>query len=213
MNNTSLDDYNNPFDAIIDFEDALAKYTGAPYVVTTDCCTHAIELCFRYKQYTKTQLNTITIPKRTYLSVPMAFKKLNISYTLIDHNWRSEYNFGFTNVWDSARCLMPNMYKNGQMQCLSFGRTKPLEIGRGGAILLDDLDTYNWLKRASYDGRDLSYSPWQTQETFEVGYHYMIRPEECILGLNKLNGNEVTNTHTHVYPDISKINLSAVNAQ
>ena len=92
MNNASLDDYNNPFDAIIDYEDALAKYTNAPFVVTTDCCTHAIELCFRYKQYTKTQLNTITIPKRTYLSVPMVFHKLNIPYTLIDHHWRSEYS-------------------------------------------------------------------------------------------------------------------------
>lgn len=205
---TNLEDYDNPFDAITEFEDALSTYTNAPYVITTDCCTHAIELCFRYKQHTNEHLKTVTVPNRTYLSVPMMFHKLDIPYIIINHQWHGEYNFGFTNIWDSARCLMPNMYKNGQMQCLSFGRTKPLEIGRGGAILLDDLDTYNWLKRASYDGRDLSYSPWQTQETFTVGYHYMMRPEECIEGLDKLNNNEVTNTHTYVYPDISKIKLS-----
>ena len=203
----SLDDYSQPFDAIAGFEDALSKHTGAPYVVTTDCCTHAIELCFRYKQYTKTELNTITIPKRTYLSVPMVFHKLNIPYTLIDHEWHNEYNFGFTNIWDSARCLMPNMYRSGQLQCLSFGRTKPLEIGRGGAILLDDLDTYNWLKRASYDGRDLSCSPWQSQETFEVGYHYMMRPEECVDGLNKLSNCEVKNTYSHNYPNLTNISI------
>ena len=32
------------------FEQELATFTGAPYVVTTDCCTHAIELCFRLLQ-------------------------------------------------------------------------------------------------------------------------------------------------------------------
>jgi dTDP-4-amino-4,6-dideoxygalactose transaminase len=33
------------FEKIVEFESALAKFTGAPYAVMTDCCTHAIELC------------------------------------------------------------------------------------------------------------------------------------------------------------------------
>ena len=190
----------NPFDAIRDFENALSDYTGAPYVITTDCCTHAIELCFRYKKY-----NSVTVPKHTYLSVPMVFHKLNIPYTLIDQSWNNEYNFGFTNIWDSARKLSINMYKNGQIQCLSFGRTKPLEIGRGGAILLDDVDMYRWLKMAAYDGRDLSFVPWEKQQTFQVGYHYMMRPEECVVGINKINNDEITHNYNHNYPDLSKI--------
>ena len=36
---------NGMFDKILEFETALAEYTGAPYAVMTDCCTHAIELC------------------------------------------------------------------------------------------------------------------------------------------------------------------------
>jgi dTDP-4-amino-4,6-dideoxygalactose transaminase len=36
------------FEKIVEFESALAKFTGAPYAVMTDCCTHAIELCLRY---------------------------------------------------------------------------------------------------------------------------------------------------------------------
>jgi dTDP-4-amino-4,6-dideoxygalactose transaminase len=203
----NIKEYSNPFDAVTEFENTLSAYTNSPFVVTTDCCTHAIELCFRYKQAINECPDIITIPNKTYVSVPMTFRKLNIEYQLINSDWRSEYNFGFTNVWDSARCLMPNMYKNGQMQCLSFGRTKPLEIGRGGAILLNDPDTYNWLKRASYDGRDLSYLPWQTQETFTVGYHYMMRPEECVDGLNKLNNDEVTNTYSHKYPNLMDISI------
>ena len=204
-----ISDYNQPFDAITEFENELSKYTNAPYVVTTDCCTHAIELCFRYKQYTEQNLKTVTIPNKTYISVPMVFHKLGILYKLIDHNWNSEYNFGFTNVWDSARCLIPGMYKPGQIQCLSFGRTKPLEIGRGGAILLDDEDAYKWLRKAGYDGRDLSISPWQNQKIFNVGYHYMMRPEEAVEGLNVLSSNKVSNSYVHSYPNISELTISS----
>ena len=41
------------FDKIIEFETALAEYTGAPYAISTDCCTHAIELCLIYKKIKK----------------------------------------------------------------------------------------------------------------------------------------------------------------
>ena len=201
-----ISDYKNPFDAIEDFENTLSDYTGAPYVVTTDCCTHAIELCFRYKQSIN-PIDAVTIPKHTYLSVPMVFHKLGIPYSCIDQTWKEEYNFGFTNIWDSARRLRRNMYKRGQMHCLSFGRTKPLEIGRGGAILLDDKDAYDSIKRMSYDGRDLNIFPWAEQQTFKVGYHYMMRPEECINGLNKLNNSEISNGGTFVYPDLSNLTI------
>jgi dTDP-4-amino-4,6-dideoxygalactose transaminase len=200
-----ISDYENPFNAINDFEYALSNYTGAPYVVTTDCCTHAIELCFRYKQAEHKFAKHIAIPNRTYLSVPMVFHKLNIQYTLIDLKWKEEYNFGFTEVWDSARSLRPNMYKPGQMQCLSFGRGKPLEIGQGGAILLDNVHAYKWLKLSSYDGRDLSIHPWIQQQTFNVGYHYMMRPEACISGINLIKNNKITHTYNHSYPNISNI--------
>jgi dTDP-4-amino-4,6-dideoxygalactose transaminase len=202
----SINDYEDPFQLIDDFEKDIAQYTNAPYVVTTDCCTHAIELCFRYliSQDTSTLNKTITIPKKTYLSIPMVFHKLGIPYKLIDGEWNSEYNFGFTNIWDSARCLINGMYKTNQVQCLSFGRTKPLEIGRGGAILLSDKKMYTWLKRARYDGRDLTINPWQAQTKFQVGYHYMMRPEECVIGRNMLQNNEITNSSNFTYPDLSK---------
>jgi dTDP-4-amino-4,6-dideoxygalactose transaminase len=201
-------DYKNPFDAIVDFEHKLAKFTNAPYVVTTDCCTHAIELCFRYKQIAHNFEETVTIPKRTYLSIPMIFHKLDIEYESTDMEWYGEYNFKGTNVWDSARMLSTNMYQLEQMQCISFGRTKPLEIGRGGAILLDDKNAYEWLKRASYDGRDLNVYPWQDQKLFQVGYHYMMRPEECIEGMNKLNDNDISHDYNHSYPDISLLSIT-----
>ena len=54
-----------------------------------------------------------------------------------------EYPFENTRIWDSARRLEKDMYREGTMQCLSFGHGKPLHIGRGGAILLDDVVAYD----------------------------------------------------------------------
>jgi len=198
-----ISDYDNPFDAITDFEQQLSEYTSAPYVITTDSCTHAIELCLRYIKPSE----TIALPYRTYISVPMVMHKLKLNYIIEKYDWYGRYQLNNTPIWDSARMLEVDMHLPGQFQCLSFGRTKPLEIGRGGAILTDDKKAYEWLKKASYDGRDLNIHPWQNQNIFQVGYHYMMRPEECIDGLNMLNENNISSEYTHTYPDIRKINI------
>ena len=128
------------FKKIIEFETALAQFTGAPRAVMTDCCTHAIELCMRYDQ-----VQTCKFTPYTYVSVPMTMHKLGIKYQYLDHEWQrwvGEYPFVETRIWDSARRLEANMYRAGQMQCVSFGHDKPLAIGRCGAILLDDETAY-----------------------------------------------------------------------
>lgn len=170
-----------PFKKIFEFERALAELTGAPFVVMTDCCTHAIELCMLYDNVKET-----AFPAYTYISIPMTMKKLGIAYNMVDAQWTGEYQFENTRIWDSARLLQTGMYRRGQMQCLSFGHSKPLEIGRGGAILLDDETAYKKLIRQRSDGRDLSISPWQDQKVFELGYHYRPTIEEAVKGLEKL---------------------------
>lgn len=167
------------FDKILKFEQQLAEYTGAPYAVMTDCCTHAIELCLRHDRVTQCSFTPYT-----YISVPMTMHKLGIDYQYLDHEWQrwiGEYPFVGTRIWDSARRLEPGMYRSGQIQCLSFGHSKPLHVGRGGAILLDDADAYEQLLRMRYDGRDLTVTPWQNQQEFRVGYHYRPTPEEAEL--------------------------------
>ena len=146
-----ITDFSNPFQAIEEFERLIGEYTGAPYVISTDCCTHALEIVFRAQPPTM----PISFPCRTYLSVPMTMHKLGIKYNLIDQTWRGEYQFYGTNVWDSARIFDSGMYKSGQIQCLSFGRTKPLEIGRGGCVLTDDPILAQKLSCMRYDGRDI----------------------------------------------------------
>ena len=195
------------FTKFTEFEQALSEFTGAPYVVLTDCCTHAIELCLRRQQKF---LLRCRIPTRTYLSVPMIFHKLALPYSMDEYEWEGEYKISPTNIWDSARRFERGMYRPGQQQCLSFGYSKTLEIGHGGAILLDKEEEYQWLKRASYDGRDLSISPWQDQINFQVGYHYRPTIEDCVKGLEMLAANQLKDPDTQkvTYPDLTKIKIT-----
>ncbi len=198
------------FDKILKFEQALAEFTGAPYAIMTDCCTHAIEMCLRYDR-----IKECSFTPYTYLSIPMTMHKLGIKYDYFpDHlshrqEWIGEYKFEGTRIWDSARRLQPNMYREGMMQCLSFGHGKPLHIGRGGAILLDDKKAYEEIIRMRYDGRDLNTLPWETQKVFRVGYHYKPTIEEAELGVALLEGLKENPVEPKFvkYPDLRTITI------
>ena len=182
------------FQKLFDFESALADYTGAPYVVLTDGCTHALELCFRYDH-----IQTTSFTAYTYLSVPMMLTHLDVDYKLTDQTWHGEYRFENTRIWDSARRLEPGMYQPGQFQCLSFGWTKPLQLGKAGAILLDDFEAYKLLSRQRADGRDLNI-PWKDEKELIVGYHYCPTLESCERGL-KLLPTFKPQSQPGIYPD------------
>jgi len=189
------------FKQLFEFEKALSEYTGAPYVILTDGCTHAIELCMRYDQ-----IKACKFTAHTYLSIAMTMRQLGISYELIEERWTGEYQFYGTRVWDSARRLERDMYRSGAMQCLSFGHSKPLEIGKCGAILLDDVAAYHVISRWRSDGRDLTVSPWQEQAKFSLGYHYCPTLESCALGLEKLPQINQPPKY-HQYPDLRHIQI------
>ena len=187
------------------FESKLAEFTGAPYVVSTDCCTHAIELCFRLLE-----IKTCSFSAFTYISVPMTMNLLGVEYELTETPWNGEYQFLGTPVWDSARCLKPNMYRPDQYQCLSFGHGKPLDNVRGGAILLNNEEHYRRLKMMSYDGRDLSYDNWIDQKVYTQGFHYMMRYEECESATLLLDNYISAGNFEHrykPYPDVNDIDI------
>jgi dTDP-4-amino-4,6-dideoxygalactose transaminase len=193
------------YDILEKFEDVLSDYTGAPYVVLTDSCTHALELCFRYNQFEK-----VYCPSNTYLSVPMMLHKLDIKFKFENTEWFYEVNFKGTNIWDSARGLDIGMYKPNQLQCLSFGHTKRLEIGHGGAILTDSESMYFKLKKAAYDGRDLNIVPWQNQKEFNLGFHYNMRLEDAAKGIEMLANGQLKPLDTQKvrYPDCSVLKIT-----
>ena len=191
------------FQTLFDFESALAEYTGAPYVVVTDGCTHALELCFRIDKITYTEFTAYT-----YLSIPQLMNQLDVRYELKDNQWTGEYQFGYTNIWDSARRLERGMYLPGHKQCLSFGHGKPLQLGKGGAILLDKEWEYKELSKMRSDGRDLRIHPWQDQQVFAQGYHYCPTIETCQLGIDRLP--YVTyEPQSYRYPDLRTIDFSS----
>jgi len=201
-----IEDYENPFDALLDFEDMLSEYTGAPYVVLTDCCTHALELCLRH-EYT---MWDVTLPARTYLSIPMMLKKINKNYFFKDIDWEEDGEYDvIPSVYDSARLFEEGMFRPREKQCLSFGHGKPLQIGAGGAILLDNADDYATLKRMAYDGRNIhTYDKWADQNVFDIGYHYHMRPEWAIKGMRMLDDGDIKSPPPFNYPDLRDITIN-----
>ena len=194
------------YNVLEEFEHALSEYTGAPWVILTDSCTHAMELCIRYLKYD----GPIILPNRTYLSVPMLIHKLNLQlYYDKDYKWQYEYRLAPTNVWDSARGLDRNMYVKGRKQCLSFGHGKRLEIGRGGAILTDSRSDYMILKTMANDGRQLHIKPWQDQKYFNLGFHYNMRLEEAVRGKAMLKNKELKDKKSQLvkYPNLLNITI------
>jgi hypothetical protein len=119
--------------------------------------------------------------------------------------WIGEYKFEGTRIWDSARRLEPGMYQTGQFQCLSFGWTKPLQLGKVGAILLDDYNAYKKFSRQRSDGRDL-HIPWQEEKELILGYHYCPTLKNCQQGL-KLLPTVVPKCEISSYPDLRKISF------
>lgn len=171
------------FDVLFEFESAISEYTGAPYAVVTDCCTHALHLCLLYDN-----VKSLSFPAYTYLSIPQLMNQLDISYSYNDDDWQDagEYQFADTRIWDSARLLGRDMYRPGQLQCVSFGNGKPLQLGRVGAILTDDPVAYQALSCMRSDGRDLRIHPWPAQQTFKKGFHFCPTLESCAVGIEKI---------------------------
>jgi dTDP-4-amino-4,6-dideoxygalactose transaminase len=168
------------FEVVNDFEQKIAHWYGSPYAVAVDCCTHGIELSLRHQN-----VLSITVPKRTYLSIPFLADKLGIELKWKEENWKDYYYIGDTNIIDAAVLWRKHSYIPETFMCLSFQFQKHLSLGRGGMILTDDKDARDELKRMSYDGRDPDI-PWRDQDISTRGYHYYMTPETAELGLKKL---------------------------
>jgi dTDP-4-amino-4,6-dideoxygalactose transaminase len=94
--------------------------------------------------------------------------------------------------------------------CLSFQFKKHLSLGRGGMILLDNKTNYERIKKMSYDGRNMNFSPWGSYDIDTIGYHYYMTPETAALGLQKLEeakNKPATIWDYTLYPDLSKMSV------
>jgi len=181
----------DPRDVIKLFERKVADYAGSKYAVAVDSCTNALFLCLRYF-YNSEDGDVfrieVTIPPHTYISVPQTIK--NAGYKLYFHNIQDGYKFkwdGFYRldpypIYDMAVRFTKNMYIPNTFCCLSFQIKKRLPIGKGGMILTDSLEAYNWLRKARYEGRDTD-KPYDEDMIEFTGWNMYMTPEDAARGI------------------------------
>jgi dTDP-4-amino-4,6-dideoxygalactose transaminase len=196
-----------------EFEEKLAKYTGAPHAVTLDNASNAIFLALYYENI---KGKTITILSRTYPSVPCeiihAGGKVKFE-PVSGKTIKGAYQLKPTRTWDSALRFTANMYIPGSFMCISFtGPYKHFKLSKGGAILTDDLQAYHWFKRARYSGRrECSYH----DDNFDMlGWNFYMMPELAARGLllmsqfYNMDGTPKSNEDLELpYPDLSKFEI------
>jgi dTDP-4-amino-4,6-dideoxygalactose transaminase len=166
----------NPYNIVKMFEEEVAQYTGAPFAVAVDSCTNALFLCCKYYM-----VNEVTIPKRTYLSVPMSIIHSGGEVVFEDKEWSGAYQLKPYPIYDAAKRLTSGMYIPETSMCLSFHIKKTLSIGKGGMILTDDYKMVEWLKKARYEGRsEVNY----TEDNIDMlGWNMYMTPQQAAHGL------------------------------
>ena len=192
------------FESVAEFEGKIANFFGSPHAVAVDCCTHGVELCLRY-----TKATSVSVPVRTYISIPFLAEKLNLEWHWKEENWADYYYLGDTNIIDAAVLWKRNSYIPKTYMCLSFQFQKHLSLGRGGMILTDDKESFDELKKMSYDGR-VPDVPWRNQNINTMGYHYYMTPETALLGLEKLPNAIDTKPRQWVlddWPDLTQMEV------
>jgi dTDP-4-amino-4,6-dideoxygalactose transaminase len=100
------------------------------------------------------------------------------------------------------------MYQGG-FQALSFQMKKRLPIGRGGAILCNDYESYKWFKKACYDGRNLEKNYMDDNIEF-CGWHMYMTPEDAARGLILMNRISEINDDSHSHKSYKDLRLNTV---
>jgi len=217
----------NPHKVTVDFEQELCRYTGAPYAVAVNSCTMALLLAVAWHLRNSTTVDRILwrygskgdldvcarplieIPKRTYISVPMSIIHAGGRPTFRDEGWEGSYQLRPLPVWDSARYFTGRMYVlGGEMICVSFHASKTLGLEQGGAILHDNPEADEWLRRARFDGRTEGLAP--KDDAFDqVAWHCYLNPSTAAQGILKLHSLPRHNAPlpNDDYPDLSQLEI------
>lgn len=186
----------NAYGIVSDFERRVAEFAGARHGVAVDCCTNAIFLACKY-----VGVNVVTMPARTYVSVPMAVIHAGGCVEFDDVTWGGVYQLRPHQIWDGAKRFRRGMYVGG-FHCLSFHLKKHIDIGRGGMILTDDDKAADWFRMARYDGRRGVAYPDERIEM--LGYHCYMTPEQAARGLALMDvmPRDGFDDLTEDYPDL-----------
>ena len=132
----------DPWDIVDAFEIMVADYAGSKYAVSCDSCTNAMFMSLKYLD----AKGSITIPKKTYLSVPGLIIHAGCKIKFEDIKWSGTYQLEPYPIVDGATRFTRGMYEKGTFHCLSFHIRKILPICKGGMILTDDKVAADWFK-------------------------------------------------------------------
>jgi len=198
---------NNPYKIVKTFEDELSIYTGAKYVITVDSCTNALFLCCKYLN-----VETVTVPSQTYLSVPQSIihagGEVIFDKRFSANKWKGIYQLKPYPIYDAAKRLTSNMYIPNTYMCLSFHIKKQLPISKGGAILCNDENAYNWFKKARYEGRSEKF--YKDDDIDFLGWNMYMTPQQAAQGLAILQNypehNEDMGEHNG-YRDLTEFSI------
>ena len=168
----------DPWDVVGLFERKMAEYAGSKYAATVDNCTDAMFLCLKYLKAE----GEVTLPKRTYVSVPCTVIHAGCQVKFEDIEWSGEYQLAPFPVYDAATRMRKGMYIQDSYYCLSFHRRKHMPIGKGGMILTNDKKAHDWFKIARYEGRHIDRL--YKDDTFDmIGWNMYMPPEQAAEGL------------------------------
>lgn len=176
------------WDNVEHFENLVAEYAGSKYAVAVDSCTNALFLSMQAFKSLNTDDETrhVTLPSRTYVSVPMQVRHCGYHVEFVDMSWSGVYELDPLPIVDSAQRFTKNMYRKGTLYCLSFHNKKILSIGRGGMILTDSIKYRDWLRAARYDGRSsIYYNDLKDNDPEMIGWHMYMTPEEAVRGIEQ----------------------------
>lgn len=192
------------YQVVQDFEQTIADYAGSKYAVAVESCTAALLLSCAYMK-----VGEVTIPRFTYPSVPCSIIHAGGRVRFSDEAWEGVYELKPYGIIDGALRFKRGMYRGG-LHCLSFHSKKHLPIGRGGMILTDDKDSYEWFKKARFDGR--SEVPLDKDNISMVGWNCYLQPEQAARGLqlfDMIKNKELEDIPTAVqgYPDLKLIRV------
>jgi len=193
----------NPYSIVAEFEKTVAEYAGSKYAVAIDNCTNAIFLCCKYLC-----VKEVTIPSRTYVSVPCAIINSGGVVKFSDYEWLNKgyYKLDPYPIYDAAQFFNRNMYIRHSYFCLSFSSTKTINIGKGGMILTDDEKAANWFKQARYCGRH--EVPLMNDKFEIVGWNMYMLPEQAARGcLLMSHVKDINEQKKPQYPDLSKYEI------
>ncbi len=192
----------NAFQVVKDFERALCDYAGSPFAVTVNSCTMALLLACRYLN-----VGEVSIPRRTYVSVPQSIIHAGGRVVFDDRNWSGSYSLNPYPITDSARRFTSGMCRQiyDGFRCVSFHESKILGHDQGGAILHADPIADEWFRRARFDGRREGVAP--KDDHFDmIGYHCYMSPGIAAELLRKLSHLPEHNEDlpNDEYPDLSQ---------